>query len=69
MSIEAKFLTIRVSDLDKVGFEWDLSLSDQNGRPSKIPSIDQASTYEYDINGDGVDETIPLLHAPQTVPT
>jgi type II secretory pathway component GspD/PulD (secretin) len=64
VSIEAKFLTIRVSDLDKVGFNWDLSLSDENNRSRKVPSIDEVDTYEYDINGDGVDETIPFYTRP-----
>ena len=63
VSIEAKFLTIRVSDLDKVGFKWDLKMSDKNSRVREIEGFDSES-YDYDINGDGVDETIPFYVRP-----
>ncbi|HQM48940.1 MAG TPA: tetratricopeptide repeat protein [Candidatus Hydrogenedentes bacterium] len=63
VSIEAKFATVSVSDLDKVGFEWDLSTSDQNGRTRSIDDLED-TTYDYDINGDGVLESIPFYTRP-----
>jgi len=63
VSIEAKFLTIRTNDLDKVGFKWDLSLSDQNNRDREVEAL-TGETYDYDINGDGVDETVPFYNRP-----
>ncbi len=64
VSIEAKFLTIRLDDLKKIGFKWDLNLTDQNQRAKPIDLIDQNDTYSYDINGDGVDEEIPFYTRP-----
>ncbi|MCH7959770.1 MAG: hypothetical protein IID08_06550, partial [Candidatus Hydrogenedentes bacterium] len=58
VAIEAKFLTIQVSDLDKQGFRWDSSLSDLNNR-SRNSSILNGN-YPFDINGDGIPENIPL---------
>ncbi|NLT62162.1 MAG: hypothetical protein GXX88_16060 [Candidatus Hydrogenedentes bacterium] len=63
VTIEAKFVTVSVSDLDKVGFEWDVNLSDVNGRPRAVQSL-QETTYPYDINGDGVTEDIPFYTRP-----
>src|SRR5262249_30827334 len=63
VSIEAKFLTIRTNDMNKVGFNWNANLSDQNNRPRQIPQL-ATQTYQYDINGDGVDETIPFYSRP-----
>jgi len=63
VSIEAKFLTIRVSDLYKLGFEWDLSLSDLNNRTRAVESL-AGQSYDYDINGDGVDESVPFYNRP-----
>jgi type II secretory pathway component GspD/PulD (secretin) len=71
VSIEAKFLTVSVTDLEKIGFNWDLSLSDRNNRKRQIDTLDTAVTdiegnpaYLYDINGDGVAETIPFYTRP-----
>ena len=85
VSIEAKFLTIRISDMDKIGFNWDLGLSDLNNRtrsaidPRGYPTAgsgtgtggtggaggaSQIDTYDFDINGDGVDESIPFYKRP-----
>lgn len=63
VSIEAKFLTIRTTDLDKVGFKWDLSFSDQNNRPREIEDL-AGETYDFDVNGDGVDEEVPFYNRP-----
>lgn len=63
MSIEAKFLTIRTTDLDKVGFNWNAEYSDQNNRDRQLQDV-ASQTYNYDINGDGVDETIPIYNRP-----
>ncbi len=63
VSIEAKFITIRVSDLKKIGFKWNLDLSDKNNRPREIESL-RSETYDYDINGDGVDEAVPFYRRP-----
>ncbi|MDZ4861346.1 MAG: hypothetical protein SGI88_20425, partial [Candidatus Hydrogenedentes bacterium] len=76
VSIESKFVTIQVSDLDKIGFEWNVNQSDVNDRPRPIPSLDEGevdpgtgggeggSTYSADINGDGVLEDIPFYTKP-----
>jgi len=61
VSIEARFLTIRVQDLDKIGFQWDVQLSDQNNRRREIPG---QNPYAFDINGDGVDNLIPFWTRP-----
>ena len=63
VSIEAKFLTVTVKDLDKVGFNWNLTMSDQNDRPQQLSTLEE-TTYEYDINGDGVMEQIPFYRRP-----
>ena len=63
VSIESKFITINVTDLDKIGFTWDLSLSDQNSRDQQIDSV-AGTTYNYDINGDGTAEAIPFYTRP-----
>ena len=63
VTIEAKFVTVSVNDLDKVGFEWDMSLSDVNGRPRAVEGLED-TTYDYDINGDGVVEQIPFYTRP-----
>jgi type II secretory pathway component GspD/PulD (secretin) len=62
VSIEAKFLTIRVSDMDKVGFQWDLNAESNHG--ARLPTGLENSTYEYDINGDNVLEEIQLSERP-----
>jgi len=62
VSIEAKFLTIRVSDLNKVGFQWDFNSERNSG--ARLPTGLEDSTYQYDINGDGVLESIPLTQRP-----
>ena len=70
VSIEAKFLTVSVADLDKAGFKWDLTLSDNNNRPREVSplatdvTVDDEPAYEYDINGDNVLETIPFYTRP-----
>ncbi len=63
VSIESKFVTISVSDLDKIGFSWDITQSDLNGRPRTLPSL-EFDTYAYDINGDGNTENIPFYNRP-----
>jgi type II secretory pathway component GspD/PulD (secretin) len=63
VSIEAKFLTIRVEDLDKIGFRWDGTVSDLGNRVRSIENLEQ-QTYDYDINGDGVDEAVPFYNRP-----
>ena len=63
VSIEAKFVTVRVDDLDKIGFEWNAKLSDLNNRAREIPGL-QNYTYDYDINADGVDEPVPFYSRP-----
>ncbi|NLF58864.1 MAG: hypothetical protein GX580_14635, partial [Candidatus Hydrogenedens sp.] len=63
VSIEAKFLTIRLDDLKKVGFKWDATLSDQNNRTRQNDYLAE-QTYNYDINGDGVDEEVPFYTRP-----
>jgi len=68
VSIEAKFLTIRLADLDKIGFNWDATLSDQDMRSRKIPEL-ESETYNYDVNGDGTDESIPFYSRPDGTPT
>jgi hypothetical protein len=62
VSIEAKFLTIRVSDLDKVGFKWDINTESNSG--ARLPTGLEEETYEYDINGDNVLEEIGLDERP-----
>jgi len=64
VSIEARFVTIKLADLDKKGFKWDLTLSDQNARAREIESLSDTATYLYDINGDGVEEEIPFYRRP-----
>jgi type II secretory pathway component GspD/PulD (secretin) len=78
VSIEAKFLTIRVDDMDKIGFNWEITSSDQNNRPRVIQGLNGGgttdggtggttgtdATYDFDINGDGVDESIPFYTRP-----
>ena len=64
VSIEAKFVTIRLNDLKKIGFKWDASLSDKNNRRRPIPILQQNGFYNYDINGDGVDERVPFYTRP-----
>ncbi len=64
VSIEAKFLTISVDDMDKLGFNWNASLSDLNSRTREISQIADTEFYDYDINGDGVDESIPFYVRP-----
>ncbi|HIJ65040.1 MAG TPA: hypothetical protein HPP77_03745, partial [Candidatus Hydrogenedentes bacterium] len=63
ISIEAKFLTIGLNDLEKIGFNWDLSLTDQNDRPREIESL-AGGSYQYDLNGDGTLESIPFYMRP-----
>ena len=63
VSIESKFVTISVSDLDKVGFTWDLSLSDQNDRSRQISTLQDAER-SFDVDGDGVLESIPFYSKP-----
>ncbi len=63
VSIEAKFLTINVADLDKEGFQWDIELSDKNSRVQPLDNLTDAA-YNYDINGDGTLETIPFYRRP-----
>lgn len=68
VSIEAKFLTIAVNDLDKVGFTWDLTLSDLNNRTREVDGLVANTTLNdgsparlVDIDGDGTAETIPFF--------
>jgi type II secretory pathway component GspD/PulD (secretin)/outer membrane protein assembly factor BamD (BamD/ComL family) len=63
VSIESKFVTISVTDLDKIGFSWDLTLSDQNDRSRQISELSDA-TRNYDVDGDGVLESIPFYSKP-----
>ena len=63
VSIEAKFLTVRVQDLKKIGFNWSGNLSDLNNRVRQNDYLTD-QTYSYDINGDGVDEEIPFYTRP-----
>nr|HPO14734.1 hypothetical protein [Candidatus Hydrogenedentota bacterium] len=63
VSIEAKFITVRVEDLDKVGFKWDATLSDLNNRTRKVETLTN-EVYDYDVNGDGVDEQLPFYSRP-----
>ena len=63
VSIEAKFLTIRLEDLKKIGFKWDATISDLNNRDRETTELAQ-QPYYYDINGDGVDETVPFYQRP-----
>ncbi|HDP35930.1 MAG TPA: hypothetical protein ENN29_12570 [Candidatus Hydrogenedentes bacterium] len=67
VSIEAKFLTIRLEDLKKVGFQWDAKFSDQNERAAKLPSL-ESDYYYYDVNGDGIDNIIPFYSKPDGSP-
>jgi type II secretory pathway component GspD/PulD (secretin) len=85
VSIESKFLTISVNDLDKLGFNWNLSQTDLNSRSRRIgdgsfvqdtlndpsgvfglqvPNATDLPNYSYDINGDGVSESIPFYTRP-----
>ena len=63
VSIEAKFLTVRIEDLKKIGFNWTGNLSDLNNRVRQNDYLSQ-QTYSYDINGDGVDEEVPFYVRP-----
>ncbi len=63
VSIEAKFLTVRIEDLKKIGFNWSGNLSDQNNRPRENQYLSR-QTYSYDVNGDGVDEQVPFYVRP-----
>lgn len=63
VSIEARFLTIRTDDLDKVGFNWNAKMTDLNNRDRQDQSV-ASQTYDFDINGDGVDETLPIYTRP-----
>ena len=63
VSIEAKFLTVRIEDLKKIGFNWTGNLSDLNNRARQNDYLSQ-QTYSYDINGDGVDEEVPFYTRP-----
>ncbi|GMV99100.1 MAG: hypothetical protein AMXMBFR84_02390 [Candidatus Hydrogenedentota bacterium] len=72
VSIEAKFLAISVTDLDKIGFTWDLTLSDQNSRNRVIDAIETPGVsdadgnpgYFADVNGDGSNEILPFYTRP-----
>ncbi|MCX5771474.1 MAG: hypothetical protein NTZ09_14565, partial [Candidatus Hydrogenedentes bacterium] len=63
VSIEAKFLTVSATDLDKIGFSWNSTQSDRNDRNRQIPDLAD-NTYLYDLNGDGVPEEIPFYNRP-----
>jgi len=63
VSIESKFVTISVTDLDKIGFTWDISLSNQNDRARQISTLEDAER-SYDVDGDGVLESIPFYSKP-----
>lgn len=63
VSIEAKFLTINVSDLEKEGFKWDITLSDLNNRPRIIEDV-ATGTRDVDIDGDGTTEQVPFYRRP-----
>ncbi len=63
VSIEAKFLTVRIEDLKKIGFNWTGNLSDLNNRARQNNFLSN-QTYSYDINGDGVDEEVPFYVRP-----
>ncbi|MBN2307666.1 MAG: hypothetical protein JXR94_01770, partial [Candidatus Hydrogenedentes bacterium] len=63
VSIESKFITISVTDMDKIGFTWNVTQTDINSRTRQISSLAE-TTYSYDINGDGVDESIPFYTKP-----
>jgi len=85
VSIEAKFLTIRLEDLKKIGFNWDLKTSDLNSRERQIETLGTGTSgstdtttgtsttsgesYYYDVNGDGTDEQIPFYTRPDGTPT
>ncbi|NLN91827.1 MAG: tetratricopeptide repeat protein [Candidatus Hydrogenedens sp.] len=68
VSIEAKFLTIRLEDLKKVGFQWDATFSDLNSRKRTISTLENDAYYYYDINGDGRDEILPFYTRPDGKP-
>jgi type II secretory pathway component GspD/PulD (secretin) len=63
VSIESRFLTVRTTDLDKVGFRYDLTVSNENNRPRPISGLEDG-TYGYDVNGDGTDEEVPFYTRP-----
>ena len=63
VSIEAKFVTVRTSDLKQIGFQWGVTKSDLNNRARQDPLLAQ-QTYLYDVNGDGVAETVPFYVRP-----
>jgi len=63
VSIEAKFVTMRVDDLNKIGFSWDATVSDRGNRVRPIPGLED-TTRQFDISGDGVLEEIPFYTRP-----
>ncbi|HOJ33527.1 MAG TPA: hypothetical protein PK975_08200 [Candidatus Hydrogenedentes bacterium] len=63
VSIEAKFITIAVTDQNKTGFTWEVTQSDLGSRPRQIADL-QDSTYQFDVNGDGALEDIPFYTRP-----
>jgi tetratricopeptide (TPR) repeat protein len=63
VSIEAKFITVGVIDQKSVGFDYHVTQSDQNSRPRELTEL-QGSNYTYDVNGDGVAESIPFYSRP-----
>ena len=63
VSIEAKFMTVDVTDQKKRGFTWDMTLPNLSGGPRRIPSL-ETDTWSYDINGDGTPETLPFYTRP-----
>jgi type II secretory pathway component GspD/PulD (secretin) len=63
VSIETKFVTVSVADLDKLGFTWNSNTSTVNSGPRAISDLED-STYNYDINGDGVTEAVPFYTKP-----
>ncbi|MFP4172793.1 MAG: type II secretion system protein GspD, partial [Candidatus Hydrogenedentota bacterium] len=63
VSIESKFLTVEVDDIDKVGMTWDANLSDLGNRAREIPALED-ETYSYDVRGDGDPVDIPFYSRP-----
>jgi len=49
--------------LNKIGFEWNASFSDLNSRAREITDL-QGLTYDYDLDGDGFPEPVPLYSRP-----
>lgn len=66
VSIEAKFLTVSADDFKRIGFRWDVAQSDLNNRERQVLDDDDnpPADYQYDINGDGTDESIPFYTRP-----